>query len=262
MVTISSGLLRRLAPNADAAILLALVAPLNAVLQRYGIVTSLRVAHFLAQTAEETDGFRTLHEYASGKAYEGRKDLGNTQPGDGPRFKGRGVIQITGRAAYGYYGKLLGLDLIGNPELAANPETSVKIACLYWYRMGLNAWADKDDIRAITYRINGGYNGLASRRAYLVRAKELLGVAADAAIAVDDPSTEPASPVTPLSPSPTPPWWQGWDMGGLAMAGIGSLGTLFSGASGVAAWALLILVVGGLALAGYLILQKRHEGQK
>jgi len=121
----------------------------------YEIDTPLRLAHFLAQCCHESDHFRTLEEYASGAAYEGRKDLGNTQPGDGRRFKGRGMIQLTGRFNYKKYGEALGYDLINNPELAKDPEVSVYTACVYWYDRGINENADKDDCLTVSKKING-----------------------------------------------------------------------------------------------------------
>jgi putative chitinase len=143
---------------------------LPVVMEEYEINTNLRIAHFLAQLAHESDHFRTMREYASGSEYEGRKDLGNVRRGDGVRYKGRGPIQLTGRANYASYGEILGVDLINHPELAETAEIGVKIACEYWKQKNLNAWADRDDIRTITRRINGGYNGLASREAMYERA--------------------------------------------------------------------------------------------
>jgi putative chitinase len=115
-----------------------------------------------------------MEEYASGKAYEGRKDLGNTQPGDGKRYKGRGIFQLTGRANYKSYGDRLGLDLVATPELASDVMNAVKIACEYWTDKKLNDYADKDDVKMITKRINGGYNGLEDRERYLKRAKVIV----------------------------------------------------------------------------------------
>lgn len=140
----------------------------------FKINTLFRVAHFLAQAAHETDGFATLEEYASGKDYENRPELGNTHPGDGVRYKGRGIFQLTGLDNYVKMGRRLSLDLITEPELAQNPETACHIACLYWQDHKLNVAADRDDIKAITKAINGGYNGLASRQGYLGRAKVAL----------------------------------------------------------------------------------------
>jgi putative chitinase len=136
--------------------------------------TALRLAHWLAQCAHECDGFRALTEYASGAAYEGRADLGNTQPGDGPRFRGRGLIQLTGRANYAAAGLALGVDLLSAPEVAAQPAMAVRTACWFWQTHGLNPLADADNVEAITRRINGGVNGIADRKARLAVAKGLL----------------------------------------------------------------------------------------
>lgn len=261
MAAVTLSFLKALAPSAKPAILQGLVAPLNKWTVKYGIASALRFAHFIAQAAYETDGFKTLSEYASGKAYEGRLDLGNTQPGDGVRFKGRGIFQLTGRSNYAFYGKLIGEDLLSNPARAADPDVSAHIACAYWERKGLNKWADKDDIKQITYRINGGNNGLNGRKTYLARAKELLGATLDEAEALPDEAA-PEAPVTPISPSPTEPWWKGGEIWSILSAGIASLGSIFSGATGVAAWALLLLVAGGLGLAVYFIIQKRRVGKK
>jgi putative chitinase len=184
MTNIDGELLRNTAPRVSGAkgqsqarIIGALDLAVAAMLKKYEIDTELRIAHFLAQTCHESDCFCTTVEYSDGKYLEGRSDLGNTQPGDGSRYKGRGLIQLTGRANYKRYGNLLGLDLVGNPELAAEPATSLAIACEYWKQQGLNAAADRDDIETITRRINGGLNGLEDRRACLQRAKAALGVA-------------------------------------------------------------------------------------
>jgi putative chitinase len=144
---------------------------LASILDKYEINTPLRVAHFLAQTCHESDGFCTTEEYASGAAYEGRRDLGNTEPGDGRKFKGRGLIQLTGRANYAAAGKRLQLDLINSPDLAAVPATSVLTACDYWRQREINPHCDQDDIIGVTRIINGGLNGIDSRRAYLAKAK-------------------------------------------------------------------------------------------
>lgn len=141
----------------------------------HGIVTPLRRAHFVAQTCHETDGFCAMVEYASGARYEGRKDLGNIHPGDGRRFRGRGLPMLTGRANYSRYGAKIGVDLLGDPDRAADPVTSLLVYCAYWLDKDLNPWADADNLRVITKRINGGYNGLEDRQRYLNAAKEYLG---------------------------------------------------------------------------------------
>lgn len=125
-------------------------------LSKGGIDTPARNAEFLAQACLETDYFRVLEEYASGAAYEGRKDLGNTVAGDGKKFKGRGIFQCTGRANYAAYGKRLGLDLLKEPVLATRPDISVRIAVMYWNDKGLSAYADQGDTKAISRAINRG----------------------------------------------------------------------------------------------------------
>ena len=167
--------LKTIAPDGNSGMLTSLASRADAVLVDYLINTPLRLAHFWAQAAHESDGFKTMQEYASGAGYEGRADLGNTQRGDGVRYKGRGIFQLTGRANYRRLGKVLGLDLEGNPEFAAIPENALKIAGEYWREHNLNAAADLNDIRTITYKINGGYNGLASRKAYFARAWGVFG---------------------------------------------------------------------------------------
>lgn len=135
---------------------------------------SLRLAHFMAQVVHESGGFRYMEEIASGAAYEGRADLGNTQPGDGRRFKGRGPIQITGRANYRKFGQIIGVDLITEPTLAARPDIGMRLALAYWTDRRLNAKADADDVRGVTRAINGGFNGLADRQKHLSAMKALL----------------------------------------------------------------------------------------
>lgn len=174
MVSITLDQMRRFARTGRPDILAAVAAG-EAVLSRYDITTPGRLCHFMAQIAHESDGFRTTEEYASGAAYEGRKDLGNVRNGDGTRFKGRGLIQLTGRANYRVYGERLGVDLEARPARAAAPDFSLLVACEYWKDKGLNAFADRDDIVGITKRINGGTNGLADRKAKLSAAKAIWG---------------------------------------------------------------------------------------
>src|SRR5207342_2210749 len=95
---------------------------LNAAMAEAKINTPARKAAFLAQLAHESGELRYMEEIADGSAYEGRRDLGNTHPGDGRRFKGRGPIQLTGRANYERFGELLGVDLVNDPDQAAKPE--------------------------------------------------------------------------------------------------------------------------------------------
>ena len=97
--------------------------------------------------------------------------MGNTQKGDGPRYKGRGLLQLTGRANYADYGKALGVDLVNNPTLAAQPALSLKIACEYWKRHNIDADCDRDDVQAVTRKVNGGLNGLSDRITFTQKAK-------------------------------------------------------------------------------------------
>jgi predicted chitinase len=147
---------------------------LQQAMAEFEINTYLRESAFLAQLAHESAELRFMEEIASGSQYEGRRDLGNTQPGDGRRFKGRGPIQLTGRANYRTYGQKLGLDLIANPKLAATPSVGFRIAGLFWKSHGLNELADEEKLRQITRRINGGFNGLADREMYYRRARLVL----------------------------------------------------------------------------------------
>ncbi|HEX8067516.1 MAG TPA: glycoside hydrolase family 19 protein [Thermoleophilaceae bacterium] len=132
----------------------------------HAITTQARARDFLAQVLHESAGLRYFEEIASGAAYEGRADLGNTHPGDGRRYKGRGPIQLTGRANYRWAGHLLGLPLEQNPALAAQHDVGWRIAALYWKSHGLNELADQGQFVTITRRINGGTNGLAARVHY------------------------------------------------------------------------------------------------
>lgn len=144
------------------------------------INTGLRQAHFLAQIGHESGALQFSQELASGDAYEGRADLGNTQPGDGRKFKGRGLIQLTGRANYKSYGDAKGKNFVdGNnaTSIATDPQLAVDVAGWFWKTHGLNTLADADDAPAVTKRINGGHTGLDSRLAYLARSKAFLRVA-------------------------------------------------------------------------------------
>jgi len=121
-------------------------------------------------------------EIASGAAYEGRLDLGNTEPGDGRRFKGRGLIQLTGRSNYREYTehrRNLGetsVDFEQTPEIVSDPPFAADVAGWYWDSRKINALADGDDVKAVTRKINGGLNGLADRKRYLGLAKQSLKV--------------------------------------------------------------------------------------
>ena len=149
---------------------------LNDAMHEFDITTPRRKAAFLAQIAYESGELRHLQERASGAAYEGRADLGNTQPGDGARFKGRGPIQLTGRHNYREAGRALGVDLEKHPDLVAtNPPIAFRTAGWYWKSRRLNEPADRGDLRTITRRIQGTADvGAASRAAYYHRAQQAL----------------------------------------------------------------------------------------
>ncbi len=146
---------------------------------KYQINTPLRLSHFLAQTLHESGSLKYTEELASGAAYEGNKGLGNTQRGDGRRFKGRGLIQTTGRYNYNRYGKFAGFDAVAHPERLATLPYAVDSAGWFWAHgtpQNLNNIADKDNVSLVTKLINGGYRGLNDRRRKLRGAKEAIEV--------------------------------------------------------------------------------------
>jgi len=183
-IEITPKMLMSMSISEKASICVALAPAMTRWLPFYEIHTPLRVAHFLAQAAHETDGWRTLVEYASGDAYDTRTDLGNTpaRDGDGRMYKGRGIFQLTGTANYRKMGQRLGLDLLAHPILAADPEIAVKIACLYWNDRKMSPMADRDDLLACSIAVNGKNrrtglpNGWVDRQARLKDAKKVLGI--------------------------------------------------------------------------------------
>lgn len=171
---------------------------MNEFFPKFYIDTPSELRHIIAQLAHESDSFNTLEEYASGKAYEGRKGLGNIYAGDGIKFKGRGPLQNTGRTQY----KLLSVKsgspsrFIDNPKLLSTPEWGVWAACIYWTENGLLAISNMDDSAKVPYkrrfddghveiiqvspveyisrRVNGGVNGLQERIKFYERAKSII----------------------------------------------------------------------------------------
>lgn len=139
--------------------------PLNEAMAAYNINTPLRMAAFLAQLGHESGQLRYVVELASGAAYEGRKALGNTSPGDGIRYKGRGLIQLTGKANYKQLSDAFGFDFVASPTTLEEPKWACLSAAWFWDSRKLNALADAEDFLTITKRINGGTNGLADRQA-------------------------------------------------------------------------------------------------
>jgi putative chitinase len=202
--------LTRLWPQAPDALVGGIVETAPAVLARHDITTPLRLAHFLAQISHESGGGTITREslnytHASrirevwpsrfptdaaaepyvrnpeglaDRVYQGR--MGNTQPGDGARYAGRGLLQITGRDSYREIGTLTGLDLINQPDLAFAAEHALEVAAAEFKHLGCLPLCDKDDLRAVTERVNGGLTGLSERATWLARWRPLAAdIAAD-----------------------------------------------------------------------------------
>ena len=180
----------------------------DSVLPRFGIDTPLRKVHFLAQIAHESNGFRakveslyyssaerlckifpkyfpTLEsastyvgqpERTANKIYANRMENGDETSGDGWRFRGRGLIQLTGRYNYTALTKAVGQDFVNNPDLVASPEWALSSACWYWQNRNINKYADADDIEMVTLRVNGGKIGIDERRHYLEGFKKLYNI--------------------------------------------------------------------------------------
>lgn len=160
--------------------------PLNDAMAQFEINTARRRAAFIAQVAHESGELHWLRELASGAAYEPArpgapvneraKELGNIYPGDGPKYRGGGLLQITGRTQYLACGKELGVDLVAQPDLVETPAIAAKSAAWFWSVRGLNELADTDHFGEITRRINGGYNGLDERLFYWLEARKVEGL--------------------------------------------------------------------------------------
>ncbi|MBJ2258335.1 glycoside hydrolase family 19 protein [Pseudomonas psychrophila] len=151
---------------------------LNAAMVHYQIIGPKRLAAFIAQIGHESGQLKYVKEIwgptAAQEKYEGRKDLGNTVAGDGSKYRGRGLIQITGRANYIACGEGLGLDLIKQPELLEKPQHACMSAAWFWATKGLSTLADAGHFDKITQRINGGQNGAADRQALYAKALKVL----------------------------------------------------------------------------------------
>lgn len=182
---------------------------LQSAMTEFAIDRPAREAAFVAQLAHESGELRFMEEIWGPTAAQRRYEppstlatkLGNTEPGDGKRFKGRGPIQITGRANYKRFGDLLGLDLVADPPRAAVPEVAFRVAGLFWSKKGLNGLADlatAESFREITRRINGGFNGLADRERFYALARTVLGVAVSRM-----PGRKRSRPAVELPPEPS-----------------------------------------------------------
>lgn len=157
---------------------------INGYSDMFHIDTPKRMAHFLAQVAHESSELKYTKELGN-KAYCYKyevgnlaKQLGNTQKGDGYLFKGRGLIQITGRANYTAYknSRFCNGDVVANPQLLELPLGAVKVSMWFWWSHGCNVLSDSDSFVSITKKINGGTNGIESRRKYLNRAKAVFNI--------------------------------------------------------------------------------------
>lgn len=210
MAMISQTQLLSLAPHANETYLSAFELS-DAILPKYGIASLVRLAHALAQFFHETGGLTILseslnyktasrivdvwpyrpsnpqpHQFRStleaepyvrnpaklaNRVYGNR--MGNVNPGDGAKFIGRGLLQITGREAYRRYGRAVGVDLEANPELACDARYMLTIACAEWNAIGCNTYADADDLARVTRAINGALTGIEERRAWLAKTKRV-----------------------------------------------------------------------------------------
>jgi len=237
-----------------------------------GVTTPLRLAHLLAQILEETGGltiteesgnysaarmcvvwpsrFRSLAE-AAPYAHDGEKlfnhvyadRMGNGPPasGDGWRYRGRGILQTTGRAAYARYGKRCGADFLGNPDLVCSAQYALQPALAEWTDAGCNALADRDDIHAITRRLNGGYTNFAERVRWLDVVKPLVGsVELTPAPAGLRPLPSPAA--RPAPASRIDPVGAGGSLGAALVAA-------WKAIDGHAPWLVVALLAGAGALA-------------
>lgn len=167
--------LKRIMPNASIANA-ELYAPLLTFgMAKWKINTFEQATAFLANVGHESGELNYTEEIASGAAYEGRKDLGNTEPGDGKRYKGRGLIQLTGRTNYTLMGLLLDQDFINNPTLLKQPPFAAESACAFWWNSRLDVIATSEaQFRQVVKKINGGYNGMEHREKLYALARKVL----------------------------------------------------------------------------------------
>jgi predicted chitinase len=174
--------LRQIMPHAKPAIVTQVVPILNETMCRFEINNRLRAAAFLATLAVESGELKYNEELASGSAYEGRRDLGNTQPGDGRKFRGHGKIQLTGRDVHKAAGDFFGVDLIANPLLLAQEPLATESAGWFWrhYKSQMNELADAGEFLKTQIKVNGRNrttglpNGWPERKAYYDRALRVI----------------------------------------------------------------------------------------
>lgn len=173
--------LHRIMPSATAANITRFAQPISDAMEEFGIVTPERMSMFLANVAHETGQLQFITELWGPTPaqihYEGRHDLGNVFPGDGFKFRGRGLFQITGRANYKKCGDALGLDLTTSPELLEEPIPASRSAGWFWDSRNLNGLADRGLFLAVVKKINGGLNGLQDRQKFLALANDVFRAA-------------------------------------------------------------------------------------
>ena len=192
-------------PTSKPDVVAALVSSLDTLAEKYGLSSPLRLAHFLAQTAHESGGFRLIEENLNYSAdglmkifpkyfkdkdpqayhrqpekianvvYASRMGNGDTASGEGYKFRGRGLIQLTGKNNYSALANDLGVSIDETVAYLATPEGAVESAAWFWNKNGLNALADKDDVTAVTKKINGGTIGLEDRMKHTEDFKQILG---------------------------------------------------------------------------------------
>lgn len=192
-------------PSADSDVVAALVSSLDTLAEKYEINSALRLSHFLAQTAHESGGFTAIvenlnysadslskifHKYftdvdpndyarqpekIANRVYANRMGNGDEESGDGYKFRGRGLIQLTGKNNYSAMASDLGIDVDQCSEYLETPEGAVESAAWFWNKNGLNKLADADDVVAVTKRINGGTIGLEDREKHTAEFKQVLG---------------------------------------------------------------------------------------
>jgi putative chitinase len=191
-MNITASDIRAISPSATGRIVAGIVDNQDAI-AKGGIDTPLRLSHFMAQLAHESAHLTVTREFASGAAYEGRRDLGNVHDGDGRRYRGRGLIQTTGRANYREATKDIQDMNPGAPNFEDDPEAleefpwALLAGISYWRRRNINAVADRDEVEAVTRKINGGTNGLPERIRYLAKAKAIWMNGASATVSGADP---------------------------------------------------------------------------
>ena len=143
------------------------IVELNECLHKFNITTSNRIRHFLSQTAHESGGGKWKKELSDGWYLEGRTDLGNTQEGDGPRFKGAGYIQLTGRYNYQKFADYIKDQNVMNGYEYVAQNYPFSSAGYWWESNGMNEFCDTNPtVEQVTRRVNGGYNGLEDRKHY------------------------------------------------------------------------------------------------